>query len=58
MEQLDLIFKLCGTPTKDDVSVEMQNLPFANTFLLAKKPYQRRVQEVFRRQPKVRLNRV
>jgi serine/threonine protein kinase len=54
MEQLDLIFKLCGTPTAGEVSKETRELPHAAAFLNAKKPHQRRVQEVFRRQPKVR----
>ena len=49
-EQLDLIFKLCGTPTEEDWP-GIASLPWAKTILPTKKTYPRRVQEVFRRAP-------
>lgn len=49
-EQLDLIFKLCGTPTEEDWP-GIASLPWAKTILPTKKAYPRRVQEVFRRAP-------
>ena len=49
-EQLDLIFKLCGTPTEQDWP-GIHSLPWAKTILPTKKTYPRRVQEVFRRAP-------
>jgi len=47
MEQLELIFKLCGSPTKENWP-EAEKLPWAKTFKF-KKPYPRRVREVFSR---------
>lgn len=49
-EQLDLIFKLCGTPSAEDWP-GLHSLPWAKTILPTKKAYPRRVQEVFRRAP-------
>jgi cyclin-dependent kinase 12/13 len=51
MEQLDLIFKLCGTPTSTEWP-DVDKLPWSKSFL-SRKPYPRRVQEVFRRSPQV-----
>ena len=49
-EQLDLIFKLCGTPSAEDWP-GIHALPWAKTILPNKKAYPRRVREVFRRAP-------
>lgn len=46
IEQLDLIFKLCGTPTELDWP-ESYDLPWSK-LLKAQKPYPRRLHEVFR----------
>ena len=50
MEQLDLIFKLCGTPTPNNWP-DAERLPWAAKTFIAKKPFPRRVHEVFRRFP-------
>jgi len=49
MEQLDLIFKLCGSPGVDDWP-DFQELPWSKKFT-KQKPFPRRTHEVFRRFP-------
>ncbi|ACO68406.1 predicted protein [Micromonas commoda] len=49
VEQLDLIFKLCGSPVADEWP-EYRELPWSKKYT-KQKPFQRRTHEVFRRFP-------